>query len=797
MKVSLLFLLLFSLSLSAQELNYPEARYQPEAWRGHWITHPAISQGEAVMLHFRRTFDLAQVPSEFIINITADNNYTLYVNGQLVCFGPQLGDIIHWRYETVNLSSYLHPGKNTIAVEVMNWGYYRFYGKQSVHTGLTINGYSPAAQVVATHTYENDWKVYRNPGWYPHLVQWRSATPDIIGGFYANNPTDSLVAQDYPWGWQQTDFDDQQWPKATFLESTNLQEGGFAWLLEPRNVPLQQQKPENLRTVARTQGISVPDGFLTGDQDLIFPARQEVSLLLDHRQLTMGYPELRFSGGAGAHITITYAENLFNPDKSKGDRDVIEGKYVTGYRDILLPNGGEDHTFRPTWLRTFRFVEIKVRMADEPLTLHHFYNQRTTTPIPITAEFKADQPVYEQIFDICRRTVAICTQDYFLSDAYYETMQYVGDTKVHALVWQALSGDDAHTRNALQQFHYSRMPDGSLLSCYPLKANFAHDTYSMIWVDMLYDYLRYSGDTAFIRPMLPGVQHTLSSFEDRLQPNGLLGASRYSDFIDWYVDSPSGRLAPGSDGSNSAVVSLHYAHALQSAARLFTIAGNATQAEAYQARANRVKQAVYQLCYDSTRQLVSERPDHSYFDQHSNIMAILTDAVPEAEQSALIERTLVDTTLSPATYYYRYYLLEALHKTRRGDLLPQAQQPWAELVRLHASTVVERFEGPNKRSRSEAHPWGTAPALFYYKILAGIEQTGLGWNQIRIAPQLGELQWITGKYATPKGIITFEMRRQGPARLEVSIELPEGTEATLVWNGQTRTLQAGPQEFVL
>ncbi|MGB3776814.1 MAG: alpha-L-rhamnosidase C-terminal domain-containing protein [Tunicatimonas sp.] len=790
-----LLLSILSFPLLAQELNYPEVRYQPDPWRGHWVTHPGISQGEAVLLHYRRTIDLAAVPEAFIISITADNNYRLYVNGRMVCFGPQLGDITHWRYETVDLAPYLQAGTNTLAVEVMNWGYHRFFGKQSVHTALTIHGYD-AAEPVSTRVGESDWKVFRNPGWHPQVVQWRSATPDIIGGLYANNPTDSLVAEHYPWGWKTAGFNDQDWPSAIFLENTDGAGGGFAWLLEPRNVPLQQQQEEPIGAVVRTNGPPAPKELFDG-QNLVVAPSKDITLLLDHGVLTMGYPQLGFSGGAGAQMTITYAENLFNPDKSKGDRNVVGDKLVTGYRDIIRPDGGDDRHFQPTWLRAFRFVEVKIRTADAPLTLHTFINQRTTTPIPVVAEFAADQPEYAQIFDMCRRTVELCTQDYFLSDAYYETMQYVGDTKVHAPVWQALSGHEAHTRNALRQFHDSRNEEGMLMSCYPLKAHFMHATYSMIWVDMLYDYLRYSADTTFTRQFLPGVQQTMAYFAGRLQPNGLLGAAKYKYFVDWYVDSPKGKLAPGSDGANSAVVNLHLAHALQSAAKLFATVGDSTQAGAYQRSADQIKQRVHELCYNEERQLMSERPDQSYYDQHSNIMAVLTDAVPAAEQSALIERTVTDTTLSPATYYYRYYLLEALQKTGRADLLPQVQQPWVDLVRLNASTVVERFESPFKKSRSEAHPWGTAPALFYFTLVAGIEQPGFGWDRVRMAPQLGELRFVKGKYPTPKGVISFELRRRGAKELDVRVEVPEAMEIVFAWRGKQRLLSSGAQQFVL
>lgn len=788
------FLFLTMPHLDGQELNYPNPDYRPDVWDGDWITHPGITQGEAVLLHFKRNFSLDSIPEQFIINITADNYYTLYVNGQKVCFGPQLGDIRHWRFETLDLAPFLNDGKNSVAVEVINWGYRRFYGKQSVHTALTINGFSEVAAIVDTDLGKNSWKVSKNEAWYPNIVKWRSGKRDIIGGFYANNPTDSIIGRRHPWGWEQTGYIDEKWADAIFLEQTDLNHNsnGFAWLLEPRNLPLLKQEKEYVKTVARSKNIEVSEEMLRGKTEWSIPANSKISVLLDHLEVTTGYPEMRYSGGKNAVLKLTYAENLFDKDQIKGNRNDIKEKQIIGYKDVVLADGGTGRNFISSWPRTFRFLQLDIETHEDELTIQELFNHRTTTPIPITADFNASDSIYNAIFDISRRTIEICTQDYFLSDAYYETMQYVGDTKVHAPVWQALSGNGAHTRNALLQFHQSRTADGLLLSCYPLKANFIHSTYSMIWVDMLHDYLMYSGDKEFIRQFLPGIKQTLAFFMGRLQPNGLLGAARYRYFVDWYVERKmGGGIAPNTDGSNSSVINLHLAHSLRSASKLFRFYGDGHQASIYSELSEAIKKQVKNLSYDEKRKLFAERPDKSFYDQHSNIMAILTDAVPENEQSALVERIVNDSSLAQATYYYRYYLLLALQKTKRPDLLQKTQYPWVELVKNNATTVMERFESPYKKSRSEAHPWGTAPALFYHTLLAGIRQNGMGWNNITIAPYLDDLKFISGKYPTPKGIIEYHMRRSAVDGIEIDISVPKGMQAQFIWKAKSIALSGG------
>ena len=777
----------------ACEMNVPEARFAVTNWTGFWVTAPGLLGTEPASVLFRRTFELSKKTEAFIVNITGDNHYTLYANGVRVCFGPQLSDLRHWRYETVDLAPWLRVGTNALAVEVVNWGPDRFFGMQSHRTGLLLNGFSPDTAFISTELKSAGWKSHVNPGLTFRPVRWRVAKPETIGGFYANNPVDILTAADYPWGWQETEFDDSAWKPAVFLESAKAFGGGFGWLIEPRTVPMQRQTVERLTTVARVSGVSVPAGFLAGTQPLTLPSHTTVSMLIDHTRLTTGYPELGFSGGKGAEVRITYAENLFAPDKSKGNRNEIDGKSIVGYSDLVRPDGGSRRLFRPSWLRAFRFVQFDITTADSPLTIDSYYNVFTCSPLGLQASFRSSNPNHERVFDLCWRTVQLCTQDYFLSDAYYETMQYVGDTKVHALVWQALTGDDQHWRNALVQFNDSRLPDGNLTSCAPLRATFVHPTYSLIWIDMLRDHLQYHGDRDFIRGFLPGIRHTLDGVALKLNADGLPGKNRWDYFVDWFVEAKRGGTAPGSEDGDSAVITLHYVFTLQNAATLFDALGLPDEAARYKQQAEQMKRKAVERFYDPASGLFRENAT-GFRSQHANIMAVLTDAVPADRQHALLAKTLADPTLSQATYYYRFYLFDALRKARAGDLFDAAHKPWDDMLAQGLTTALERFERPGKHTRSECHPWSTSPAWAYFTVLAGIAPSDNGFTKLEMRPDLGTLTFVEGRFPHPRGLITFVLKRVGGNGLAGHVTLPAGLSGTFHWQGRTHSLAPGENE---
>src|SRR3990172_530620 len=72
-------------------------------WDAKWIVAPGTDPFGFGVYHFRKVLDLPERPSRFVVHVTADNRYQLWVNGTRVVWGPARGDLNHWRYETVDL----------------------------------------------------------------------------------------------------------------------------------------------------------------------------------------------------------------------------------------------------------------------------------------------------------------------------------------------------------------------------------------------------------------------------------------------------------------------------------------------------------------------------------------------------------------------------------------------------------------------------------------------------------------------------------------------------------------------
>lgn len=102
-------------------------------WKAQWITGPGkpinrftagsdLSLKEYGVVKFRKTIELSGKPTSFIVHVSADNRYKLFVNGKQIAQGPARGDLYFWNFETLNLAPYLEAGRNTVAAVVWNDG---------------------------------------------------------------------------------------------------------------------------------------------------------------------------------------------------------------------------------------------------------------------------------------------------------------------------------------------------------------------------------------------------------------------------------------------------------------------------------------------------------------------------------------------------------------------------------------------------------------------------------------------------------------------------------------------------
>lgn len=762
-------------------------------WHAFWISHPTAPLREPLVLHFRHALDLPAAPPSYIVRVSADNRFILYVNGRRVGDGPARGDLTHWRYERFDLAPYLHAGANLVTATVWNFGVYAPVAQMSDRTAFLLESEETGPTGIST---PEGWLVEDEPG--REILPRSTVTVDA---YLAAGPGEEIDAARYDWDWNAAavgphwlrpaspmrDDPDSDTNHAQSFDST----GDNPWGLVPDALPHMAFAPTEAGTVVRLDSIGDEQPGLSKfpTQAAILPPGIHTHILLDRKTLTTAYPQLTVSGGKGSRIVLTYAEALYDKDKHKGDRDDVGTRTALGITDRFLPDGGAHRSFEPLWWRTWRYLDLDITTGSEPLTLESLTANFTAYPFEEKAHFASNDPDLAKIWDISWRTARLDAHETYMDTPYYEQLQYIGDTRIQALISYAVTGDDRLARQALEAFNDSRSPDGLTRSRYPSWQTQTIPTFSLIWVGMLHDWWMYRPDPAPVREALPGVRGVLGFFAGYEQPDGLLRKVPWWSFVDWVV---SGETPTYDASGESCIVTLHYLGALDQAADLEQALGDPVFAERDRNRAAHVRAGIYAKCWNPGRGLLADNPDQKVFSQQANALAVLYDVIPAHDQQTVLRSILAiqpgttpDGVLS-ASYYFRFYLSRALDHAGLADDYLASLKPWRDLLPLHFSTWPEQ---PGN-TRSDSHAWSAHPIYDLLTLVAGIEPASPGFATVRIAPHLGSLPSLTASFPHPAGMIAVNYKRRGSG-LDATITLPAGLSGSFVFHGKTTHLQPG------
>ncbi len=757
------------------------------AWDAHWIAHPQADLQNYGVFHFRKTIMLTDKPTTYPVHVSADNKYKLFVNGRFVASGPVLGDANNWFYDTIDLAPYLVKGENNLAALVWNFGNEKGENQISMKTAFILQAENAIYNAVNTN---NTWKVEQNEAYSPKAILKADETGYLLIGC-----GDSIQGSRYNWNWKACSTD--KWLNAKSLERGNPKGfgSGCTWVLTPRMIPMLDEKMLPFPVVRRST-IPVNQGFLNGKQKISIAPHSNVSILLDQTTLINAFPSLTFSNGKGAKITLTYCESLFDSKGQKGNRNEIDNKIAKGFKDVIVASGDTNCVFQPIEYRTYRYLQLDISTSDEALVLDDLQQMAVGYPFQEKAKFASNDTLLSNIWNVGWRTAQLCAMDTYMDCPYYERLQYVGDTRIQALISLYVSGDDRLMQQAITMLNSSRFGEGLTLSSYPSNAKQkVIPPFSLFWVDMIYDYSMHRTDVDFVRQFLPGIYGVLDWYERHIDAKtGMLGNTPYWSFVDWAKEWPWNTkinqggvpLGGGIDGE-SAITTLQFVYSLQHAAAIFNAQGKSEQATYYSHLAIKISKAVYKNCWDEKRQLLSDTPDKTSFSQHANIWGVLTNTIPAKQQKVLMTKVLNDKSLIQSTIYFRFYLAQALFQAGLGNEYIDSLEPWRQALTLGLTTFPETPEP----SRSDCHAWSASPNYDLLATVCGIRPMELGFRKVRIAPNLGNLKNAEANMPHPNGEIKVKFIRQGLNGIAAEIILPEALSGEFVWNGKVRKIYSG------
>ena len=493
-----------------------------------------------------------------------------------------------------------------------------------------------------------------------------------------------------------------------------------------------------------------------------------------------------------------YTESLYDKDQKRSQRDAVGDLTALGLTDVVLPDGGPSRSFMPLWWRTWRFLDLKIQTAAEPLQLDSAHTFFTGFPFVERGSFTSSDPELARIREISWRTARVDAHETYMDTAYWEQLQYTGDTRVQALISYVVAGDDRLVRQALQATNDSLVAEGLTQSRYPSSLLQLIPTFSLIYIDMLHDYWLYRPDAHYVATLLPGTRSVLAWFLRHQRDDGFLGPIPYWNFEDWTCESD--KFPPQDKEGRSANTTLQLIGALRDAAEMEETVGDPSLAAAYRKKAQLASDSVYRECWNVKLGLLADTTEKNHYSQQANAFAVIYDVIPTKDQPGVVRRLLgLDALpdgstpkLTQASYYFQFYISRALDHAGQGDLYLDTLKPWRLMLAKGFTTTPETPDP----TRSDTHAWSGHPAYDFNTLIAGVHPGAPGFATVRIRPALAKLDWVEATTPHPEGPIRTSYKRNGNT-VDATIELPGKVTGVLVWKSKEYPLHPGEQKLEL
>ncbi|KAL4724478.1 hypothetical protein ACLX1H_009094 [Fusarium chlamydosporum] len=721
-------------------------------WNSAFLENATSTAGRFV--HFRKSlFADSQIPSSLVIQISADTRYKLYVNKQLVAYGPVKGDASLWFYDEVDISSYLHLGENQIAIHVLRLFHGTSYGTSFPRLGS-------GGVKIATSIDDEVWS--------PQIRSselWQTAI-DLNVTLRIDEPEDDFLhvfemvsaAHETP----------LVWTSAVLLRFQNSTGVTAPWKLSPRLIPPMSSRISHFKATHNIQSSIHPDVWnatlICEDGNILLPACSHHQLDLEAPVHTTAFIQFRFARPeiGGACLTVTYSESYEDHPvlvpylRRKGNR-CDTSKLLIGPKDIYTFQGkngnpalsyyddeGTEEVYMPFHWRTFRFIRLEISTGSSDLIIRGIDIDIVHYPLDVLSKISttSDDGTLGALFETSIRTLQNCMHDCYEDCPFYEQLQYAMDTRSSCLFTYYVSADARLARQAMVQLHSSFQPRlGLTASRAPSTQLQIIPHFSLYWICMLYDYFLYHADKTFVRPLLPVVDAVLGYFDahidGQLELVSLGNEKGVWNFHDWTEQWRPYGIPPSAERSGiSTYTNSLYAYTLKLAARLQSeCAGRMSLADEYSHRAGLIVDAVKRHCFDGqyfTDSIASCSDPKVDRSQHNQVWAVLSGALCGTSAQSLLKRALeglqdgaplVKTSVSMSFYTLR--AISVAGGSLYDELFSSLLQPWRHQLSLGLTT----WEEDGVSQRSDCHAWGSAPIYEFLAEVAGIRPAKPGWQE--------------------------------------------------------------------
>ncbi|MEK6794761.1 MAG: alpha-L-rhamnosidase C-terminal domain-containing protein [Spirochaetota bacterium] len=768
--------------------------------------------------HFRKDFDLARLPVNAPLFITADKAYKLWVNGTYVCRGPARGYQSHWPFDEVDIASMLRQGHNWISVEAYNPGISTFQYLHQTSAGFLC----AAAWDGFSFVSDRKWQMRRSPAQTRETARYSLQIDfqehidfrlDDRTWITDEKPPANWRAEIFPEGGQQ------------FLESPFGRPPYTS--VEPRGIPLMRETVvaperiaahitvpcgENYRTWknvswpfvrevwekqwdngAAVKGKNIGDSF----EVVIEPSGEGKmrAVTLAMPKYVVGNVILDVNGASGGEIV-----DLNFHERMNGERPSLNlpgcGCSAAMANRLRCAAGETKHEFFHHL--GFSAITIVVRDAPSALTVR-LAVRGVGYPFTMRGAFECSERTLNDIHAISRHTQQICSLDAYVDTPWREQAQWWGDARVQAKNTFYLDGDARLLARGIRSIAGQSTPEGLTYGHAPTSAhNCILPDFALTWILTIWDHYWQTGDISLFVEQLPRIEKVLGYF-DTPEARHVSGLLRYDRRL-WLFEDWSTLYK----GEIPTFLNLWYLFTMRTLAQMAALARKGAEAKRYRAIAEKHQRLVLSHLYDPSAKLFCGGLDEKLkkvkeISVHDQTLALMMDLTPEAHETMIRTRLMpflkeepLDGPI-PSAFWVTYTFEEMVKRGYGREVIDFIRKKWSPM--LVSGTTWEGYGwSDGKAGGTVSHAWTAHPSFHLVNILAGVSQTGPAWTSVRVAPQFVDgIDNARALIPSPKGDICASWKRTGNAA-EFSLSIPAGVTANVELPGVKKTVR-GPAEY--
>jgi hypothetical protein len=740
------------------QLNFNLSGNEDSAWTGKWIWQSADGPNN-IFISFRKTVNLSAKPSSAIANIAAENEYWLYVNGNLVVEeGGIQGrpDLDNTYYDYIDIASYLQTGSNTIAVLVWYKGGNNGYTQRMVDKGglffeCNLTGATPA-KIISDST----WKIKVNPAF--------NKTDQLA------NPSDGA----YKWvaypikydarneinGWFTTKYNDSSWSAAAEKGIPPV----LPWNdLKPRTIPLWKDYG-----LVSYSNLTLPMAITSSSNSHVYTIEGSLEANIQ------GTEYMKINAPAGVKVKMTMNDFYYVEYTTK------EG--VQEFDSMTWQNTDRLNT-------RYEFSNIPTGKTVQILDLKFHQTSYNTS---IIGNFISNDSNLNSLWVKAKNTSFVCMRDYFMDCPNRERGQWWGDVSVQTLYSYYLYDTNTNllAQKGFRELFNSQKDDGSLYTTAPGDV-FNLPDQNLAAAISLWDYYMYTGDSTLIDQLYPNVKKFINGFASFRNSDGMIiQQSGPWNWIDW------GSNMDNQDGSANTVVNALFINLLEVAKNMASLSGNSGDIPIYQEYQNAVKKNFNTYFWSNSKNAYvynwKNGVQSSCIDDRSNAWAVLAGMTDSSKVSGVIDVLTKQYDSSP---YQERYVEEALFKLGEDtQAIIRMRNRHMDMINSWSATLWEEY--PAKGSNN--HAWSSGPIFLLDAYALGIKPISAGYLQFKFEPHFGDLTNISAIIPSVKGNIIasisststlYTQNLSSPSNTSAIISIPKNMFASS--SGTIDTIRVG------